>query len=106
MAKLIVAGVVEGVDFTKSGSFRNSEGEMVRYGSSVKVQLSTVVDVEKSGIKTKAKRVFKLNVPTTDEGLPLLVEQYNQMIGKEIQASFVPTEGQTFQLAGDIRLVK
>ena len=102
MAKLIVAGSVEGVEFTKAGSFKNQDGDLITFGDSVKLQLSTVVDIEKQGIKTKAKRSFKVNVPVNGD-LEMMVQQYNNMIGKDIQCEFIPTDGQVFQLSGDIK---
>ena len=105
MAKLLVTGTIEGVDFTKSGQFKRDDGEVVKYNSSIKLLLSTFIDIEKQGIKTKTKRVFKLSIPTTDDGLEMLVEQYNKMIGKNIEAEFIPNDGQVFSLLGDIRII-
>ena len=105
MAKLIVSGNVEGVDFTKAGSFKNDKGDVITYPDAVRLQLSTLVDIEKQGIKTKAKRSFSVNVPVNGD-LNVMVEQYNQYIGKSIQCSFVPTDGQKFQLSGDIQVLK
>lgn len=104
MAKLIVSGVVEGVDFTKAGSFKNSDGDIITYPDAVRLQLSTVVDIEKQGIKTKAKRGFSVNVPVQGD-LEVMVQQYNGFIGKTIQCAFIPTEGQKFNLNGEIQVV-
>ena len=105
MAKLLVSGTVEGVDFTKAGSFKNSDGDLVVYPDSIKLQLSTLVDIVKQGIKTKAKRSFSVSVPVDGE-LEVMVQQYNQYIGKSIQCSFIPTDGQKFTLSGDIQVLK
>ncbi len=105
MAKLIVSGAVEGVDFTKAGSFKNSDGDLVTFPDSVRLQLSTIVDIVKQGIRTKAKRSFSVAVPVEGD-LQVMVEQYQQYIGKEIQCSFTPTDGQKFVLNGDLRITK
>ena len=105
MAKLIVSGNVEGVDFTKAGSFKNSDGDIVTFSNSVRLQMSTIVDIEKQGIKTKAKRSFSVSVPV-DGDLEAMVQQYNQYIGKDIQCSFTPTDGQKFILNGSINITK
>ena len=105
MAKLLVSGTVEGVDFTKAGSLVTDKGDTITYPDSVRLQLSTVVDITKQGIKTKVKRGFSVNVPIEGD-LVTMVEQYQNYIGKEIQCGFVPTEGQKFNLTGDIKVIK
>ena len=105
MAKLIVSGNVEGVDFTKAGSFKNADGDIITYPDSVRLQLSALIEIEKQGIKTKAKRSFSVNVPVQGD-LALMVEQYNQYIGKNIECSFIPSDGQKFQMTGNIQVLK
>ena len=102
MAKLQIAGVLEGVDFTKAGSFVDDSGKPIKYGTSVNLTLSTLVDIVKEGIPTKTKRSFRLKVPVEDIDLENRVKIYNSMIGKTIVAEFVPTDGQRFTVVGEI----
>ena len=106
MAKLTVSGSVEGVDFTKSGSLKNSDGDLITFSSSVKLQLSTLVKVEKQGIITTSKRMFKVNIPVEDDQIEQEVQKYNKLINHEIECSFIPSESQVFHLNGDVKVIK
>lgn len=107
MSKLVVFGTVEGVDFVKSGViFDENTGQKMPYGSSVSLILSQFVDIEKAGIKTKTKRSFRVQIPVADDILEYEVNKYNAYIGKNIEAPFIPTEGQRFKLHGELNVPK
>ncbi len=106
MAKLIVSGILEGVEFGKSGSFTNKDGVLIKFGASVSLQLSQIVNIDKQGISTKAKRSFKIKINTTDDDIEALVAKYNQLIGQTIQSSFIPVDGQVFVAYGEVKVVK
>ncbi len=105
MAKLFSVGTIDGVEFTKAGSFTNDAGEVVTYGDSVRLQFSTIVDIEKQGIKTKAKRTYKIYAPMRGD-VESTVNYYNGLIGKEVQCDIVPTDGQTFHINGEVKVNK
>jgi hypothetical protein len=103
MAKIQAVGTLEGVELTPAGSFTNEKGELQKYGNSISLQFSVYIDVEKAGIKSKAKRSFSVKRSCGDDELEALVKKYNLYIGKDVIVDIIPKDAQKFVLGNDIR---
>ena len=93
-------GVLEGFEPTFSGEIDGN-----KYGASLKLNFSTIENVikEKNGVKlvTPAKRNFKVSIPTTDEELPKLAEQWKQKLNKYMDIKLMPIKDGTYTMSNE-----
>ncbi len=101
--KIILSGILIGVDFVKKGQFKNDEGEIIKYNDSIKLKLNMPVEIVKQDITTNTIRLITLKLAVEDS-IEDDVAKYNKEIGKTIEAELVPLDNQSFNVSGDLKI--
>ena len=95
-------GKLEGVDFTVAGSMIQ-DGVKTSYGSSVKLNMSTLEkitkDVEGVSVPTLAKRPFTISISCETDRLASEVEKWNKLVQKELNLRLQPSKNATFKIS-------
>jgi hypothetical protein len=91
-------GVLEGLEPTPSGEIDGN-----KYGASLKLNFSTIENIEKkvgeTTIKTVAKRNFKVSIDSTNEELPKLVEQWSAKLNQFQSVKLMPIKDGTYKMS-------
>jgi len=101
-------GVLDGVDLVASGTLENG----TKYGASVKLKFITKITVIKTvaGMEIPTKKAISqiIKIPTVDTELPVIVNKYNELIGKELLIGYGTVDNNVFSVLDDksISIVK
>lgn len=100
---LYAHGVLEGVDFVTAGNGFDDSKSPISWGSSIKLNFSTLEKITKdvNGIKvsTQAKRPFLIALSCESEEINALVQKWNAEIGKTLHLKLQPSKNSTFKLS-------
>lgn len=95
---LFMHGKLEGVDFTVSG--KNSEGGS--WGSSVKlnfaIPFTKKANVKGVDIQSTSIRYQIIQISTSDDLLPIVIDKYTKLIGNHLTLDLQPEQGNKFKL--------
>jgi len=94
--KITFQSKLSGVDFTKSGDFTNDKtGEVIKYGSSLKLKFNYEKEITKNGIPTKVSDTLSIKVPVQDEELESQVRRFNRLINTKLELDITNFENLT-----------
>lgn len=93
---LYISGILQGVDFAKSGKFEGTP-----YPAKVMLNFSVqeIVKKEINGtfITSQSMRSQIIKIDTSDDNIALEVEKYNKLVGSYQELKLLATQGTSFK---------
>ncbi len=96
MHGVFIRGVLVGVDFTQAGEFTNESGDIIKFGDSVKLEISVSQKIVKQDISTQQTNQYMLHIPV-ENSVKDDVEHYNKLLGKTFEAAVTLQNGLKFR---------
>ena len=91
-------GVLEGLEPTPSGEIDGN-----KYGASLKLNFSTIENITKNigstPVTTQAKRNFKVSLDSTNEELPILINEWSKNLNKYLEIKLMPIKDGTYKMS-------
>lgn len=101
---------LDGVSFKKADTFTNDAGQVIEYGTAVKLDCSVPYVYEEDGIQSVTNKHVTIKIPILEDDekdtkLKSTLNHWSKSIGKIVESSLNVQNSQTLRAGDDIHIV-